>query len=873
MKSRSRTHFGSVFLWSIPGILLIASGTAALARLGQAATTLGFLAMAAIGAGLTWLIWQLGQQARTVQQQADRTDQIARQLRQALEADEPSIPAHWGADPLEQTLGRYTERCREVRQSLEAQVHAERQMLTRERSLQQQVFRSNFLPMLILDSQTQRILHSNPSAQHFYGQTAQELRRLHLPQLLSPGTRPDPGCVEELIQGKSCQCRQVHLNASGEPCTMEAFATLLPGTGSTLLILHDSSQQDRRIQELESRLHSLQDLIENPALGMMRLDHQRIICMANQRLATMFGYNSPGELVGQHVEILHLNTLSSQRFAQLFAQAAAHNQSLDIDYWGRRADGTPIRARVQGSLSTSESAPGSVWALQDITRESEIREELGASEHQYRTAFFNSGIPALILATHGYDTPMPLQANSACQELLGMSIEQITPTPLLDLVAPSERDDLKRYFDVRLRNGAIPPWHNSLIQPPQTQEPIPVELRLDSIDSHRGMLSIQDKRPQMQAQTRYSAIFNAASDLLLLLDIDEQDRATRIVEANAAACRMLERPYAELLGMDIADIQPRLVQIPGLLNPNDALFLDIWFSTSDRQIPMELALSLVEDGSRRHLFCSGRDQTERERLRRDKQRREAMMIQQSRMAAMGEMLSAIAHQWRQPLNVIGLHLQCMEDDFCTGDLKPQEFSATLEQILGQLEFLGHTIDDFQRFLQPGKSPEYFQVDRALQQTLELLGVLIERSGIDIRIQVDAQPSQLRVWGHLNEFRQVLLSLLLNSRDAINSRNTTPRWIGLRLGVTDENWIELDIEDTGGGIPEDQLPRVFDPYFTTKGEQGTGIGLSIARSILESSFMGTVHASNREHGACMHIRLPGKQAPIPDCSTDEEPEHA
>ena len=234
---------------------------------------------------------------------------------------------------------------------------------------------------------------------------------------------------------------------------------------------------------------------------------------------------------------------------------------------------------------------------------------------------------------------------------------------------------------------------------------------------------------------------------------------------------------------------------------------------------------------------------------------EALLIQQSKMAVLGEMIGAIAHQWRQPLTALSILLQDIRDEAEHGRIDQARLIEDTTEGARQIAFMDQTIDDFRTFLKPSKSREPFDAQESVRSVESLLSKLLLNDSIDVTLQVNTP--QTTALGYPNEFKQALLNLFANARDAILTQKAKSRGNGvIRVAFFNEgDKLLITLEDNGGGIDATILPRIFDPYFSTKGEGGTGIGLYIAKTIIESGMGGTLTALNCEGGARFEIRLP------------------
>lgn len=233
------------------------------------------------------------------------------------------------------------------------------------------------------------------------------------------------------------------------------------------------------------------------------------------------------------------------------------------------------------------------------------------------------------------------------------------------------------------------------------------------------------------------------------------------------------------------------------------------------------------------------------------QKKDALLLQQNRLAAMGEMLNHIAHQWRQPLNVLGLHLQQIPF-FCEGPEQGKKLiENSVEEGMKLIHHMSRTIDDFRNFFRPNKERIRFSVSEAIEQTVSLLGDSFKYSNINLEVRI---RDDLHLDGYPNEFCQSLLNILQNARDALMQKEVTGGSIQIAAGISDDRNF-ISIRDNGGGIPEQYMGRIFEPYFSTKGGQGTGIGLYMTKAIIEGSMGGEVVACNHADGAEFFLTFP------------------
>ncbi len=244
-----------------------------------------------------------------------------------------------------------------------------------------------------------------------------------------------------------------------------------------------------------------------------------------------------------------------------------------------------------------------------------------------------------------------------------------------------------------------------------------------------------------------------------------------------------------------------------------------------------------------------------------RQQNEQLLIQQSKMAAMGEMISSIAHQWKQPLNAIALIIQDVDDAFLYGELDKDYLGRSTSIILQQIQFMAKTIEDFRNFLRPSKEKVLFDVKKAIEEIISMFDSVFKKNNVILHLTCTEDIEAFKALGYPNEFKQVILNLINNSRDAIVLRQADgTKEVGvagrINISITADNGrIIISIRDNGGGIPEGIINRIFEPYFTTKSsDKGTGIGLYMSKTIIETNMNWILTVKNVDNGAEFRIEI-------------------
>ena len=242
-----------------------------------------------------------------------------------------------------------------------------------------------------------------------------------------------------------------------------------------------------------------------------------------------------------------------------------------------------------------------------------------------------------------------------------------------------------------------------------------------------------------------------------------------------------------------------------------------------------------------------------ERLRavEELHRQEQMLIRQGRLAALGEMIGNIAHQWRQPLNTLALIVQELPWYFDHGQFSKEYLDANVIRAMQVINHMSKTIDGFRNFFEPNKEKVSFLVCEVLAQTVSIVEAAFHELKLAIEVHADAE---VLVNGVPNEFSQVLLNILMNAKDALLERRVVEPRVVVRL-FREGGKAVLTIADNAGGIPLAILDKIFDPYFTTKGpDKGTGIGLFMSKNIIEKNMNGTLSVRNTTEGAEFRIEV-------------------
>ncbi|RXJ82006.1 cache domain-containing protein [Arcobacter sp. F2176] len=345
----------------------------------------------------------------------------------------------------------------------------------------------------------------------------------------------------------------------------------------------------------------------------------------------------------------------------------------------------------------------------------------------------------------------------------------------------------------------------------------------------------------------FKTLFDKSTDGIIIYSEDGY-----IINCNDSVVRMLD--YEDkffITNKKLQDISPKkqnendtsalkekLFQIVSF-NNQTYNFEWVFLSKNGRKLFCEIRTTrlILDDNNIVHAII--RDITYKKELEEKNKRQQVMLAEESKKSALGEMLTMIAHQWRQPLNNINLLIHFVRDTFDTGKFSKEEIKEITLDMKRQIEYLSNTINDFTNFTNPKKETTLFCVKDAIERTYNLAIAQFEKNGIKVFIESE----EIEVYGIENEFMQIILNIINNAKDALIENNNKEKFLFINAKKID-NKLVLTIKDTAGGISNKVISRIFDPYFTTKHKNnGTGIGLYMCNQIIKQYKNGVIKASN------------------------------
>lgn len=388
----------------------------------------------------------------------------------------------------------------------------------------------------------------------------------------------------------------------------------------------------------------------------------------------------------------------------------------------------------------------------------------------------------------------------------------------------------------------------------------------------------QDEQQKiLHAKREWEQTFDSVTDLIFIVDRDHT--IIRANHAMAARCGLATREVVGLKCYELmhaADAAPALCPHAELINCGTRRSVELTVESLGGTFEVTVSPLMNAEGRMTGTVHVARDVTEKNRQQMlltayqsqleeincalesrietavaELRKKDALLIQQSRLAAMSEMVSSIAHQWRQPLNNIGLIIQSLQLAFESNDLSAEELHADVAETMQELQHISQTIDDFRNFFSYEEVSSSFQINELVSHAITFVETSMKRKGI--RIELDEEPD-ITVEGYPNEYMQAFLNILINARDALIEHQGKDPAVSIRI-FKEHGRSVVTVRDNGGGIREEIMPKIFDPYFTTKKQiTGAGIGLYMAKMIIDKKMHGDLTARNIDDGAEFRIEV-------------------
>jgi PAS domain S-box-containing protein len=352
----------------------------------------------------------------------------------------------------------------------------------------------------------------------------------------------------------------------------------------------------------------------------------------------------------------------------------------------------------------------------------------------------------------------------------------------------------------------------------------------------------------LDQKKEFETIFSSSKDGIAIVDLE-----SHFLNCNKAYCEMLGYTKEELLTMSCIGLtlpeerQNAILALEEILTVGyKTNFEKLCLRKDDTIVTVNMTGSIYPDKKR--ILLISKDISSNK-----------LLEEQSKLASMGEMIGNIAHQWRQPLSVITTASTGALYQKEIGTLTDEFFEKEMNNINDQAQYLSRTIDDFRNFIKGDQEEVEIKINEAIEYAIHLTEATLKNNYINTVIDLD---DDMEIHGSKNELIQSFINIINNSKDALKEKcEEEDRYIFISSSKKSENSLEIKICDTGGGIPDDVIERIFEPYFTTKHQNvGTGIGLSMVNKILRDKYHAQIQVNNQHtnykdkeyYGACFKI---------------------
>jgi len=761
------------------------------------------------------------------------------------------------------------------------------------------LFRDNPTMIFTIDTNW-TILSANPFGASRMGYRAEELEGRPVLNLFH---EDDRDAVAEQLQRCMKNPNEVHrwqfrkIRKDGGVLWVEELAQAvydLNGALNLLIVCQDVTERKRAEQELKDKEAMLRNILETLPIGVWIVDAKGTILHGNQagqRIwsgARYVGIEYYGEYKGWWADTS--KSIEPKEWAAaraILRGETSLDEEIDIESFDG-AHKTILHSAVP-LRDNHQDITGAVIINQDISARKEAEHVLRRREADLRKAQ-----EIAKLGSWTSDMSGRIAWSDELYRICGVSPETFTPTAdsFLNLIHPDDRPAMRAWIDACSAGEKPGEFVFRIIRPDGTLriisgrgEPVP--------DSEDGQIhlagtaqDITERKEAEEALSRSEGAFRATFEQAAV-GMARVATDGRWLQVNQRLCDVVGYPPDELLALTFQEIAHPHDLDAGLDSVRQVLAGDMdTYSQEMRCIRKDgsivwinFTMGLVRDdaGAPAYSICVVEEITKRKRAEEalagkqllleetnryleqrvaesvlDSRKKDQILIHQGRQAAMGEMIGNIAHQWRQPLNTLGLIVQELLMTYGHDESYKESLEANVKKAMGLISHMSKTIEDFRNYFRPEKEKMPFNINEAVATTLSLIEPSFKNLDIDIEV-IEKDVTDFN--GYANEYSQVLLNILLNSKDAFAESRTVKQRVIVITIFKENSRSVVTVADNAGGIPEEIIDKIFDPYFSTKGpDKGTGIGLFMAKTIIERNMGGRLTVRNTAEGAEFRIEV-------------------
>ena len=511
-----------------------------------------------------------------------------------------------------------------------------------------------------------------------------------------------------------------------------------------------------------------------------------------------------------------------------------------------------IFERFSRPVHLNDEVVARVWSFRDVTATETIKNEL-AIEAGFRKSIIRS-LPDLVWLKD--PDGVYLACNHRFENFFGASETEIIGKTDYDFINAEQADSFRAHDIKAMKEGSSSINNEWVTFANNGHQEFLETIKKPMYNEQNDLIGVlgisrditkSDKKMRESAQILQSIVETTLDGFWTV------DYQGNLLDVNSEYCHQSGYTREELLTMQISELDATMSAVE--IEERMKIILNqkrIQFETKHRRKDgsiwdIEISITYFDILGGR-FFAFMRDITERKKMEDTLQKSEKILIINSRQAAMGEMISMIAHQWRQPLNIIGLAIANVQTKEALNILTKSELDEIFNIVSSNITYMSGTIDDFRNYLNPNQEKESVVMENILNIVLGMVGKSFEHSNITLNIKNNSRLSLLL---YKNKLIQVLLNLLDNAKYALISNKVSNPCVFLSVHETVDT-IRIEVCDNGGGISQEALEHLGEPYFTTKALIGTGLGLHIAKTIMQNYFGGTLTWHNENNGACFTL---------------------
>ena len=630
----------------------------------------------------------------------------------------------------------------------------------------------------------------------------------------------------------------------------------------------------------------IEQLFNNSQSGLLYIDENRDIIKANQRFADIMGYASAEDMIGLSMKVFHINEQRFKEFGRKnFDTLKDCGENFNIEYEMQRKDKKRIWCEFAGkALDTNtpiDLSKGVLWTVNDISLRVKYEKQL--KEKQLLLKNVLTTIPDLVWLKD--PKGVYLTCNDEFEKLFDAKEEQIVGKTDYDFVDKKLADSFRKH-DINAMNSADTLVNEEWVTYRSNNKTILLDTSKKAMRDENGIITGvlgigHDVTQRKLRENKLKELNNLAKSLTksqeILLSLFDKGESVlfRWKKEKKSVLEYVSKSATELLSYDQDELLENKIAYEEFIHVEDKLrvkqeltkaikekldyfkhkpYRVITKNGKEKWVMDNTATQKDKKGNVTHFISYISDIT-------DQIKNQEIIFHQSKVAALGEMLGNISHQWRQPLSVISTTATGSRLKKELGILNDEEFYKNMDSINEMTQYLSKTIDDFRNFFILDSSSHK---EIALSSILNKVVLLVKDSynNSNIKIIKNYEHNNTKIICNANLLIQALINILNNAKDALclNNINTSDRLVFIDL-IEEKDKIIIKIKDTAQGIPKNIINKIYEPYFTTKHQsQGTGIGLYMTNQIIIKHIKGQIFVENQSFeyknnkyiGACFKI---------------------